>query len=100
MTNKIKVNDNLIENLSKLAKLKFDEDSSKKIKKELKTVIGFIDSISKVDTSGVEPLVYMSEEVNILRNDKITDIISQKDALKNAPLKDSDYFKVPTVLKK
>tara|TARA_Y100000385_G_C12966471_1_gene582077 strand:+ start:198 stop:500 length:303 start_codon:yes stop_codon:yes gene_type:complete len=100
MANKIKVNDNLIENLSKLAKLKFDEDSSKKIKKELKTVIGFIDSISKVDTSGVEPLVYMSEEVNILRNDKITDIISQKDALKNAPLKDSDYFKVPTVLKK
>ena len=100
MTNKIKVNDNLIENLSKLAKLKFDEDSSKKIKKELKTVIGFIDSISKVDTSGVEPLVYMSEEVNILRNDKITNIISQKDALKNAPLKDSDYFKVPTVLKK
>ena len=42
----------------------------------------------------------MSEEVNVLREDKVTEETSQKDALKNAPEKDSDYFKVPTVLKK
>jgi aspartyl-tRNA(Asn)/glutamyl-tRNA(Gln) amidotransferase subunit C len=42
----------------------------------------------------------MSEEVNVLREDKVTEATSQEDALKNAPEKDSDYFKVPTVLKK
>jgi aspartyl-tRNA(Asn)/glutamyl-tRNA(Gln) amidotransferase subunit C len=42
----------------------------------------------------------MSEENNVLRDDKINHIVSQTDALKNAPQKDSDYFKVPTVLKK
>ena len=100
MSNKIKVNNNLIDNLSKLAKLKFDEKSTKKIKLELEKIIGFVNSISEIDTMGIKPLIYISDEVNILRNDEIRNGVSQKDALKNAPKKDSDYFKVPTVLKK
>jgi aspartyl-tRNA(Asn)/glutamyl-tRNA(Gln) amidotransferase subunit C len=38
--------------------------------------------------------------VNVLRADEIAHEVSQENALKNAPQKDSDYFKVPTVLKK
>ena len=100
MSNNIKVDDKLIANLSRLAKLKFDEDSSERMKSDLKTILGFVDSLSKIDTEGIEPLVYMSEEVNVLRADEISNIVSQENALKNAPQKDSDYFKVPTILKK
>ena len=77
-----------------------DEKSSLKMKADLTTILGFIDTISKVDTKNIQPLIYMSEENNVLRDDKINHIVSQTDALKNAPQKDSDYFKVPTVLKK
>jgi len=56
--------------------------------------------IAKIDTDGVEPLIYLSEEVNVLREDEIKAVVSQVEALKNAPEKDSDYFKVPTILKK
>jgi len=100
MSNNIKVDDKLIANLSRLAKLKFDEESSKRMKSDLKTILGFVDRLSKVDTEGIEPLVYMSEEVNVLRADEISNIVSQENALKNAPQKDSDYFKVPIILKK
>jgi len=100
MENKITVDDKLIEDLSRLAKLKFDKNSSEKIKDDLSTILGFVDTLSEVDTEGVEPLIYMSEEVNTLREDNIANEVSQKNALKNAPQKDSDYFKVPTVLKK
>ena len=100
MSNHIKVDDKLITDLSKLAKLKFDKESAEKMKSELDKILGFVDAISKVDTNGIEPLIYISKEVNILRDDKITNEVSQQDALKNAPQKDSDYFKVPTVLKK
>ena len=100
MSNNIKVDDKLIANLSRLAKLKFDEESSERMKSDLKTILGFVDRLSEVDTEGVEPLIYMSEEVNALREDNIANEVSQKNALKNAPQKDSDYFKVPTVLKK
>jgi aspartyl-tRNA(Asn)/glutamyl-tRNA(Gln) amidotransferase subunit C len=100
MKNKITVDDKLIEDLSLLAKLKFDKNSSEKIKDDLSSILGFVDTLSEVDTEGVEPLIYMSEEVNALREDNIANEVSQKNALKNAPQKDSDYFKVPTVLKK
>ena len=100
MKKKLKIDDKLIEDLSMLAKLKFSDEGVKKIKSDLKTMIGFVDVIAGVDTTGVEPLKYMSDEVNILRNDEVNIKTSQKDALKNAPDKDSDYFKVPTILKK
>ena len=100
MSNNIKVDDKLIADLSRLAKLKFDKESSEKMKSDLKTILGFVDRLSEVDTEGIDPLVYMSEEVNVLRSDEIAYEVSQENALKNAPQKDSDYFKVPTVLKK
>ena len=96
----MEVNNKLIEDLSRLAKLEFDEKSAEKMKADLKKIISFVDKLSEIDTEGVEPLIYLSEEVNVLRTDEIANEVSQKNALKNAPQKDSDYFKVPTVLKK
>ena len=100
MSNNIKVDDKLIADLSRLAKLKFDKESSERMKSDLKNILSFVYRLSEVDTEGVDPLIYMSEEVNTLREDNIANEVSQKNALKNAPQKDSDYFKVPTVLKK
>ncbi len=96
----MKVDNKLIQDIAALAKLKFDEKSTQEMISDMEKIIGFVDKLSEVDTSGVEPLIYLSEEENVLRADKITNEVSQKDALKNAPEKDSDYFKIPTVLKK
>ena len=96
----MKINNKLIEDLSRLAKLKFDEKSAEKMKGDLDKIIGFVDKLSEIDTEGVEPLIHLSDEVNVLRADEIEHEVSQVNALKNAPQKDSDYFKVPTVLKK
>ena len=60
MSNNIKVDNKLITDLSRLAKLKFDEESSEKMKSDLKTILGFVDRLLEVDTQGIEPLVYMS----------------------------------------
>jgi aspartyl-tRNA(Asn)/glutamyl-tRNA(Gln) amidotransferase subunit C len=96
----MEVNNKLIQDLSSLAKLNFDASSSKKMKGDLEKMIGFVDKLSEIDTEGIDPLIYLSEEENVLRVDEISNEVSQKNALKNAPEKDSDYFKVPTVLKK
>jgi len=100
MSKKIKVDQKLISNLSKLAKLKFDKEAAEKMKSDLNVMLHFVDVISKIDTTDVKPLIYLSKETNVLRNDEVKNSISQNNALKNAPQKDSDYFKVPTVLKK
>lgn len=100
MKNSITVDDKLIAKLSKLAKLKFDKKSGEKMKSDLSKILEFVDAISQINTDDIAPLIYMSDEVNVLRNDEIRNEVSQKEALKNAPQKDSDYFKVPTILKK
>jgi aspartyl-tRNA(Asn)/glutamyl-tRNA(Gln) amidotransferase subunit C len=96
----MKVDKKLIQDIAALAKLKFDEKSAKEMISDMEKIIGFVDKLSEVDTSGVDPLIYLSEEENMLRTDEIKNEVSQKEALQNAPEKDSDYFKIPTVLKK
>ena len=96
----MKITNKLIQDIAALAKLEFDERSAEQMKADLEKIIGFVDKLNEIDTEGVEPLIYLSEEVNVLREDEIKAVVSQVEALKNAPEKDSDYFKVPTVLKK
>ncbi|MBT4738293.1 MAG: Asp-tRNA(Asn)/Glu-tRNA(Gln) amidotransferase subunit GatC [Flavobacteriales bacterium] len=96
----MEVNNKLIQDIAKLSKLKFDNSAEEKMKADLEKMLAFVDKLNEIDTEDVDPLIYMSEEVNVLIEDKVTEETSQKDALKNAPEKDSDYFKVPTVLKK
>ena len=100
MSNNITIDDKLVADLSRLAKLKFDASKAGKMKSDLDKIIGFVDKLSEIETEGVEPLIYLSEEVNVLRIDEINHEVSQENALNNAPQKDSDYFKVPTVLRK
>lgn len=96
----MEITNKLIQDIAALAKLEFDEQSAKQMKADLEKIIGFVDKLNEIDTEGIEPLIYLSGEVNVLREDEVKAVISQVEALKNAPEKDSDYFKVPTVLKK
>jgi len=59
-----------------------------------------VEKLNELDTTGVEPLLHMSDEINVLRQDEIKGSISREDALKNAPLHDEQFFKVPKVIRK
>tara|TARA_B100001758_G_C17968045_1_gene381809 strand:- start:104 stop:394 length:291 start_codon:yes stop_codon:yes gene_type:complete len=96
----MEINDKLISKLAELAKLKFNKKAKEVIKSDLKNILVFINKLKEINTEKVNPLVYLTEEINILREDVVNEACKQTEALKNSPLKDSDYFKVPTVLKK
>ncbi len=63
-------------------------------------MLDFVSKLNELDTSNVKPLIYMNDEKNILRSDEVRQEVTQKQALANAPKKDSDYFKVPKVVEK
>ncbi|MBS1509862.1 MAG: Asp-tRNA(Asn)/Glu-tRNA(Gln) amidotransferase subunit GatC [Bacteroidetes bacterium] len=96
----MEVNDALIDKLANLARLQFNETEKEGIKNDLQRMIQFVEKLNEVDTDGVEPLLHMSDSVNVLREDEIQGSISRKDGLKNAPLHDEQFFKVPKVIKK
>jgi len=96
----MQVNDALIDKLSRLAMLQFDDAERKEIKADLEKMIGFVDKLKELDTAGVEPLLHMTADVNVLRDDSPGNMVSREEALKNAPQHDSTFFKVPKVIKK
>jgi aspartyl-tRNA(Asn)/glutamyl-tRNA(Gln) amidotransferase subunit C len=96
----MQVDDALIEKLAKLSLLQFNEAEKEEIKSDLQKMIGFVDKLQELDTTGIEPLLHMSEEVNVLRDDIPGNMLTREEALKNAPHHDGQYFKVPKVIKK
>jgi aspartyl-tRNA(Asn)/glutamyl-tRNA(Gln) amidotransferase subunit C len=79
--------------------MEFNGVEKENIKKDLTNIIGFIDQLNEVNVDGVAPLIYMTDSINVLRADEYKPEITQAEALKNAPLHDSDYFKIAKVLK-
>ncbi len=87
-----------IRKLAHLARLEFNEEKEQEMLKDLNKILNWVDQLRELDTENVEPLVHMSEEVNVMRDDVAENTITHDQALKNAPKKDSDYFRVPKVL--
>jgi aspartyl-tRNA(Asn)/glutamyl-tRNA(Gln) amidotransferase subunit C len=94
------VNDTLVDKLANLAKLQFDDTEKSAIKNDLQRMIQFVEKLNELDTTGVSPLLHMSDNINALREDEIKGSISREEGLKNAMKKDSQFFKVPKVIKK
>lgn len=94
----MKISDERVEQLAKLARLKFEGTDKNQIREDLEKILDMCESLKQVDTEGVEPLIYMTETQNELRDDKVVQEISKDQALKNAPKADSDFFRVPKVI--
>jgi aspartyl-tRNA(Asn)/glutamyl-tRNA(Gln) amidotransferase subunit C len=89
-----------IEKLAQLARLEFSDSEKEELKNDLSKILSYMDKLNEINTDGVEPLIHISDEVNVLREDVVEETITQQEALKNAPDKNSDYFKIPKVLDK
>ena len=94
----MKVDEKLVEHLAHLSRLEFDDLSKEKMKSDFEKILDFVAKLEEVNTEGIEPLVYMSSEMNVLREDKVVGELSQKKALKNAPVKDTDYIRISKVI--
>jgi aspartyl-tRNA(Asn)/glutamyl-tRNA(Gln) amidotransferase subunit C len=81
--------------LADIAKLELSDLEADSLLGDLDKMLGFVDKVRALDLDGVEPLVYMTDRENVLREDLPTDPLSHAEALRGAPGADSDYFRVP-----
>lgn len=96
----MKISEEIVDHIAHLARLEFEGDKKQAILKDMENIVSFMDKLSEVDTDNVEPLIFMNDEYNKLREDIAQVTVTQDEALKNAPKKDSDYFRIPKVLDK
>jgi aspartyl-tRNA(Asn)/glutamyl-tRNA(Gln) amidotransferase subunit C len=95
-----KIDHKTVDEVAHLARLEFDAEAKDEMVKGMNNMLVFIEKLNELDTTSVEPLIYMTDESNVLREDVVKETITQKEALLNAPKKDSDYFKAPKVIDK
>lgn len=93
-----KIDEALIDQLAHLARLEFGDNEKKKLLNDLNRILDYIDQLNELDTDNIEPLVYLSPNQNVLREDIVQETMKKEDALNNAPKKDSDYIRVPKVI--
>jgi aspartyl-tRNA(Asn)/glutamyl-tRNA(Gln) amidotransferase subunit C len=96
----MKIDAKMVDNLAHLARLRFDDAEKESIRADLEKMVGFVEKLQSIDTTGVSPLLHISDAANVLREDIVQGSITREEALLNAPVKDEAFFKVPTVIKK
>lgn len=92
------ITDEKIAALAHLSRLSFEGEEKEHIRTDLENILQMCEKLKEVDTTGVEPLIYMSSSHTVLRSDEIQQDITKEEALKNAPKRDSDFFRVPKVI--
>ncbi|GAB2687698.1 Asp-tRNA(Asn)/Glu-tRNA(Gln) amidotransferase subunit GatC [Mucilaginibacter koreensis] len=96
----MKIDKDTVDKIAHLARLEVTEHEREELIADMNEILSFMDKLNEVDTTGVEPLVYMTDEVNVLREDVVKHPITHEEALNNAPKQDGDFFLVPKVIKK
>lgn len=89
-----------VDKIAHLARLELAENEKQEMIGDMNKILDFMAKLNEVDTSGVEPLVYMSEEVNVFRDDVVKQEITTEEALLNAPKHDDKYILVAKVIEK
>lgn len=88
----------LVDKIAHLSRLHLTDTEKTAMATNLTAVVSWMEKLGEVDTTGVEPLIHISTEVNVLRQDVAGTPLEHKRALVNAPKADSDYFRVPRVI--
>jgi aspartyl-tRNA(Asn)/glutamyl-tRNA(Gln) amidotransferase subunit C len=95
----MEVTDALVNKLAHLSRLEFNAGEKEEIKNDLQRMIRFVEKLDELDLEGTGPLLHMSDNANVLREDEVKGSVNREDALRNAPAHDDKFFKVPKVIK-
>lgn len=87
-----------VDYIARLAKLEFSDAEKKRFLHQFNDILKYMEQLNSIDTSAVEPLSHVIELQNVFRKDEVQPTTPTSEALKNAPAKNDEYFKVPKVI--
>ena len=92
------IDNKTVRKVSKLAKIRINEQEEIKLIKEFNNILGWVDELKKVDTEKIEPMLSVFNESMIMRKDEVCSETSDDLVLKNAPESKSGFFVVSKVV--
>jgi len=87
-----------VKKVSRLARLWLDDAHLNRLGSQLESILKYVDQMSEVDVTGVEPMAHALPLHNVLREDVVEPSLTTEQVLANAPDRDGPFFKVPKIL--
>mgnify|MGYP003469732728 CR=1 FL=1 len=89
------ISDETMEYVGILAKLELSDAEKEAAKKDMESMLDYIDKLNELDTSGVEPMSHVFPVNNVFREDVVTNGDDREEMLANAPQKKDGTYMVP-----
>lgn len=89
------ISDKTIEYVGILARLELSGQEREQAKKDMGSMLDYIDKLGELDTEGVEPMSHVFPVNNVFREDVVTNGDMREEILKNAPEEKDGMFVVP-----
>jgi aspartyl-tRNA(Asn)/glutamyl-tRNA(Gln) amidotransferase subunit C len=87
-----------IEHVAHLARIELQPNELDKLSTQLQDILSFIDKLSRLDVTQINPTSHILPISNVLREDKLHLSLTPEKALENAPSKKGNFFSVPKIL--
>jgi len=89
---------NTVIKAARLAQIELKDSEIDAVKSKMEGIIGFVEQLSEVDTTGVEPLQSVNDIALRMREDAVTDGGIPEKVLKNAPESQEGFFVVSKIV--
>ncbi|GDY23456.1 aspartyl/glutamyl-tRNA(Asn/Gln) amidotransferase subunit C [Verrucomicrobiota bacterium] len=87
-----------VQYVAHLARLNLSPTEQQKLGEQLRGILAYVEKLSEVDVSGVEPTAHAVPLTNVVRPDVVQPSLSNAEALRNAPAKANGLFLVPKIV--
>jgi len=87
-----------VKQLANVSQIAMTDEEAENYVTEMQSIVDFATMLQELNTDDVEPTIHILQETNVLRPDEPKRLLTQEEALKNAPEAKDGYFKVPAIL--
>ncbi len=87
-----------VDYVAKLARLDVTDAEKEKFTAQLNDILGYIDKLNELDTTGVAPMTRAIAVTNAFREDRVVESLGTQAAVANAPDPRGEFFRVPKVI--
>jgi aspartyl-tRNA(Asn)/glutamyl-tRNA(Gln) amidotransferase subunit C len=87
-----------VEHVARLARLELAPEDKERMRGELDNILAYIDKLSALDVSNVEPTAHAVPLTNVMRDDELIPSLPRDEMLANAPDRTGDFFRVPRII--
>ena len=92
------IDTDLVRHIGRLSRIELTDRQVETFRKQLADILSYFDKLQELHTEDVLPMAHAVESNNVFGDDVPAESLSPDEALKNAPARDGNFFKVPKVI--